>query len=89
MPIGRWFREGKFSFGPVAGLNHAFAERKLQEHLAGKVDERLFLWCYWLLEKWGAKGDQKLDLRHTPPPFQVRGALCEPVVRSFTRCTTG
>jgi asparagine synthase (glutamine-hydrolysing) len=55
MPIGRWFREGKFRFGPVAGLNHAFAERKLREHLAGKVDERLFLWCYWLLEKWGAK----------------------------------
>jgi asparagine synthase (glutamine-hydrolysing) len=55
MPIGRWFREGKFRFGPVAGLHHAFAERKLREHLAGQVDERLFLWCYWLLEKWSAK----------------------------------
>jgi asparagine synthase (glutamine-hydrolysing) len=56
MPIGRWFREGKFNFGPVAGLNHAFAGRKLREHLAGKVDERLFLWCYWLLDNWTAKG---------------------------------
>lgn len=55
MPIGRWFRQGKFTFGPVDGLNHAFAERKLSEHLAGRVDERLFLWCYWLLEKWRAR----------------------------------
>ena len=55
MPIGRWFREGKFALAPVPGLDHAFAERKMSGHLAGQVDERLFLWCYWLLGQWAAK----------------------------------
>jgi asparagine synthase (glutamine-hydrolysing) len=54
MPIGRWLREGRFSFDTPApaGLDLAFADRKLQRHIAGKSDERLFLWCWWLLAQW-------------------------------------
>ena len=28
------------------------SERKLAAHLSNKADERLFLWCYWVLTKW-------------------------------------
>ncbi len=55
MPIGRWLREEKFPFDPAAtppGLDRAFIEKQLAAHLAGRADERLFLWCQWLLNAW-------------------------------------
>jgi asparagine synthase (glutamine-hydrolysing) len=55
MPIGRWLRERKFDFHHDVArphLNTGFAEEKLSRHLAGKSDERLFLWSYWLLCEW-------------------------------------
>jgi asparagine synthase (glutamine-hydrolysing) len=55
MPIGRWLREGKFEFDHAQTfphLNVAFAEQKHAAHMAGKSDERLFLWSYWLLGQW-------------------------------------
>ncbi len=54
MPIGRWLREGRFDFStpPPAPLNPGFVDRKLAAHRTGKSDERLFLWCAWLLSKW-------------------------------------
>lgn len=55
MPIGRWLREGKFEFDHARTFPHLdvqFAERKHAAHLAGKSDERLFLWSYWLLSQW-------------------------------------
>jgi asparagine synthase (glutamine-hydrolysing) len=55
MPIGRWLREGKFEFDHARTFPHldvAFAERKHAAHMAGKSDERLFLWSYWLLSQW-------------------------------------
>jgi hypothetical protein len=33
----------------------AFTERKHAAHMAGRSDERLFLWCYWLLSEWMKK----------------------------------
>jgi hypothetical protein len=33
-------------------MDLAFAQRKLQRHAWGKSDERLFLWCWWLLAQW-------------------------------------
>ncbi|HEX8295600.1 MAG TPA: asparagine synthase (glutamine-hydrolyzing) [Chthoniobacteraceae bacterium] len=59
MPIGRWLREGKFEFDHARTFPHldvAFAERKHASHLRGKTDERLFLWCYWLLGEWLRRG---------------------------------
>lgn len=55
MPIGRWLSEGRFDFvhEPLEPhLKTAFAKRRLQAHLDGKSNERLFLWCYWLLGRW-------------------------------------
>ena len=55
MPIGRWLREDRFDFGTGAlpgGLERAFVDRKLAAHRAGRSDERLFLWCQWLLTQW-------------------------------------
>lgn len=55
MPIGRWMREGKFTFDHQAArphLNTAFAGQKILAHMDGKSDERLFLWSYWLLGAW-------------------------------------
>jgi asparagine synthase (glutamine-hydrolysing) len=56
MPIGRWLREGKFDFrGPIPGLQREAVEQKLSAHLEGRADERLFLWCAWVLKEWLAK----------------------------------
>ncbi len=55
MPIGRWLREGRFEFDNARTFPHLdvqFAERKIAAHMAGKSDERLFLWSYWLLSQW-------------------------------------
>ncbi len=52
MPIGRWLREGRFTFHPAEQLPSALADRKLAAHLGGKSDERLFLWSYWVLCEW-------------------------------------
>ncbi len=58
MPIGRWLREGRFTFPPtkIDGLRPKFATRKLRAHLADQSDERLFLWCHWLLTQWLSRG---------------------------------
>jgi asparagine synthase (glutamine-hydrolysing) len=57
MPIGRWLREGRFPFDAPAPaeINPAFAQRKLERHVRGKSDERLFLWCWWLLAHWSQR----------------------------------
>jgi asparagine synthase (glutamine-hydrolysing) len=55
MPIGRWLREGRFSFNHTIARPHLqtdFAGRKVLAHLADRSDERLFLWSYWVLAKW-------------------------------------
>ena len=54
MPIGRWLREGRFDFDSTApaGLSSAFLSRKLAAHRAGKADDRMLLWCEWVLENW-------------------------------------
>lgn len=57
MPIGRWLREGKFHFPsapPAPAMDADFARGKWDAHQAGRADERLFLWCYWLLGTWHA-----------------------------------
>jgi asparagine synthase (glutamine-hydrolysing) len=54
MPIGRWLREGKFEPTPaqVAGPSDSFARVRWNTHRSGRADERLFLWCHWLLNQW-------------------------------------
>lgn len=53
MPVGRWLREGKFTLGEMpAPVRPGFVERKAEEHLAGRMDHRLFLWSAWVLGAW-------------------------------------
>ena len=55
MPIGRWLREGKFEFDPStapAGTDPIFIAKKLAAHMANRSDERLYLWCQWMLDQW-------------------------------------
>jgi asparagine synthase (glutamine-hydrolysing) len=55
MPIGRWIRSGRFNPGPLPGpVRPELVEEKLQAHLQGRVDERLFLWSAWMLSQWPA-----------------------------------
>ena len=52
VPIGRWFYEGKLDTDPDAGpaaLDRGFTSQAVNSHLAGKSDNRLFLWNHWLL----------------------------------------
>jgi asparagine synthase (glutamine-hydrolysing) len=54
MPIGRWLREGKFRFDAAlpGEMRGEFVSQKLQQHLSGRSDERLFLWNAWILGEW-------------------------------------
>jgi asparagine synthase (glutamine-hydrolysing) len=47
-PIGPWFRSGRLT---VRGAE-PFVRSRFAAHRAGKVDDRLFLWCEHVLEQW-------------------------------------
>jgi asparagine synthase (glutamine-hydrolysing) len=54
VPIGKWFREGAITFDhspALCGLQQGFVQERIKAHLEGRVDERAFLWSYWLLEQ--------------------------------------
>jgi asparagine synthase (glutamine-hydrolysing) len=56
IPVGRWFRDRKLPFrcSPSTPLNKAYIERTFENHVAGRRDERMFLWNFWLYQlKWG------------------------------------
>jgi asparagine synthase (glutamine-hydrolysing) len=58
MPIGRWLREQKLVVDPAQtppGLSRDFVARKQAAHVAGKADERLYLWSQWVLNEWHAR----------------------------------
>jgi asparagine synthase (glutamine-hydrolysing) len=46
IPIGKWFRDGSLTVPEVvkSPVNRTFTKKKLERHVAGKSDERLFLW---------------------------------------------
>ena len=51
MPVGRWFRDDLLTLlpsDPAVGSAHSVSKR-LEAHRTGATDERLFLWCYWVL----------------------------------------
>jgi asparagine synthase (glutamine-hydrolysing) len=55
VPVGAWFKDGSLSLdtaGGMNGLNASFVRSKLEEHRAGKADQRAFLWNAWLLQAW-------------------------------------
>ena len=53
MPIGRWLREDRFAAHPAAPfVSRPFVEKRIADHRAGRADERLLLWCHWVLSQW-------------------------------------
>jgi asparagine synthase (glutamine-hydrolysing) len=58
MPIGRWLREKRLVVDldkTPAGLDRSFVARKQSAHVAGKADERLYLWSQWVLNEWNSR----------------------------------
>ena len=53
-PIGAWFKTGtlRIDNGSFPMLNSDFVRRKFAQHIAGKSDERAFLWNIYVLSKW-------------------------------------
>jgi asparagine synthase (glutamine-hydrolysing) len=52
IPIGKWFKEQKITLAPISQkslLQTEFIERKLQEHIGRKADNRSLLWNMMLL----------------------------------------
>jgi asparagine synthase (glutamine-hydrolysing) len=47
-PVGSWLRSGRIAPQPDSPL----LREKLSSHLAGKSDERLFLWCDYVWQQW-------------------------------------
>lgn len=54
VPIGRWFKEGGLRVDPdaVAPLASGFVRARLEDHLAGRADERAFLWNCYVWSAW-------------------------------------
>ena len=50
-PVGKWLRTGRIAPQPHSDLVRA----KLAQHLGGKADERLFLWCEYVWQEWLAR----------------------------------
>ena len=50
-PLGPWFRSGRIA--PDAA--DPFVREKLNAHVAGRSDERLFLWCEYVWQQWVAR----------------------------------
>jgi asparagine synthase (glutamine-hydrolysing) len=53
-PIGTWFKSGALQIDDsrFPGLNAEFVQQKIAAHRSGKSDERAFLWCFYVLNKW-------------------------------------
>jgi hypothetical protein len=58
--MGQWLEGSLPPFDriePVAyGTAAHFLQHRLQEHRSGQADHRLFLYPYWLLSHWLARG---------------------------------
>ena len=50
-PLGSWFRSGRIA----PDVTNRFVRKKLDAHVAGRSDERLFLWCEYVWQQWAAR----------------------------------
>jgi asparagine synthase (glutamine-hydrolysing) len=50
-PIGPWFRTGRLAVRDASPC----VRKRSAAHLAGKVDDRLFLWCEHVFEEWRSR----------------------------------
>ena len=47
-PVGKWLRAGRIAPQPANDM----VREKLDQHLGGQADERLFLWCEYVWQEW-------------------------------------
>jgi len=53
VPIGNWFKNGSLQFEPLAippEMNWSWVKQRFDEHRSGVRDDRLMLWCAWMLQ---------------------------------------
>jgi len=50
-PIGPWLRSGRIAPAPSGAL----LREKMNAHISGKSDERLYLWCEYVWQQWQAR----------------------------------
>jgi asparagine synthase (glutamine-hydrolysing) len=58
VPVGRWFRDGAIAIDQLGTLPYmiqSFVDAKLREHRANQIDQRAFLWNYWILERFNKR----------------------------------
>ncbi len=48
VPVGAWLRTGRLA--PAS--SSAFLEGRIRDHRSGRIDDRLFLWCQCVMERW-------------------------------------
>lgn len=51
-PLGRWIREGALLPQVPEGSAGVVVEKAIRSHGEGRTDERLFLWCQYVLSSW-------------------------------------
>jgi len=54
-PIGPWLRSGRIAPDPSGG----FLRGKLDAHVLGHSDERLYLWCEYVWQQWRARQEAR------------------------------
>jgi len=64
VPIGQWFREGTLAVPKVSPeiVPGAFSSERLQRHVAGRSDERTFLWAETVLNHFAVNTRHASDL---------------------------
>lgn len=50
-PVGQWLRGGRIA----PRTESDFTREKLADHMAGRADERIFLWCEYVWQEWLAR----------------------------------
>ena len=54
-PIGPWLRSGRIAPDPFGG----FLRGKLDAHVSGHADERLYLWCEYVWQQWRVRQEAR------------------------------
>lgn len=54
VPVGSWFKDGKLGLGKekTGRLDLEFIQNSLREHRLGRSDNRLYLWCQFVLNNY-------------------------------------
>jgi asparagine synthase (glutamine-hydrolysing) len=60
VPVGQWFYDGALAFSD-SGAYPMKDQKRLLEHRAGSADHRLFLWNFWVLQRFLQQSDNAIN----------------------------